>query len=83
MHFILRRILIRFNRCSVMLNMLTSSGVDHEFKLRSGQIKDYKIVFCCFSTKHAVLKSKNQDWFVQNKDYVSKWSACCFSEIPL
>ena len=68
--------------CSVMLNMLASSGVDHEFKLQSVQTKDYKTGIYCFSTKNAVLKSKNKYWFVQNKDYVSKWSGCCFSELP-
>ena len=57
--------------------MLASSGVDHEFKLRSAQTKDYKTDICCFSTKNAVLKSKNKYWFVQNKDYVSKWTSCC------
>jgi hypothetical protein len=54
-----------------MFNMLASSGVDHEFKLRSVQTKDYNTGICCFSTKNAVLKSKNKYWFVQNKDYVS------------
>jgi hypothetical protein len=43
-----------------MFNMLASSGVDHEFKLRSVQTKDYNTGICCFSTKNAVLKSKNK-----------------------
>jgi hypothetical protein len=67
--------LITLNRiCSVMLNMLASSGVDHEFKLRSAQTKDYKTGICCFSTKNAVLKSKNKDKL--NHTFYSVYSFC-------
>jgi hypothetical protein len=34
-----------------MVSMLASSGVDHGFKPRSCQTKDYKIGICCFSAK--------------------------------
>ena len=44
----------------VMVSVLTSSAVDREFDIRSGQAKDYKIGICCFSAKHAALKEKNQ-----------------------
>jgi hypothetical protein len=30
-------------------------------RARLGQTKDYEIGICCFSTKHAVLRSKNKD----------------------
>jgi hypothetical protein len=50
--------------------VLASSAVDHVFESRSGQMKDYKIYNCCFSTTHAVLKSMNK---TQNQDNVYKW----------
>ena len=37
------------------------SSVDHGFEHQSGQTKDYDIVICCFSAKHAALRSKT-DW---------------------
>ena len=57
-----------------MVSMLASSAVDHGFKSRSGQIKDYEIGTCCFFTKHTALRSKSKDWFPQNQDNVSVWS---------
>ena len=41
---------------------------------RSGQIKDYEIGNCCFSAKHAALRSKNKDWLARNQNNVSAWS---------
>ena len=38
------------------------------------QTKDYKIGICCFSAKHAALKGRSNDWFVQNRVNVSEWS---------
>ena len=32
----------------VVVSVLASSAVDHGFKPRSGQAKDYKIGICCF-----------------------------------
>ena len=40
----------------------------------AGQTKDYKIGICCFSTKHAALRSKSKDWLAQNQNNVSEWS---------
>jgi hypothetical protein len=40
-----------------MVSMLASSVVDRGFDPRSGQTKDYKIGICCFTAKHAVLRS--------------------------
>ena len=42
-----------------MASVLASSAVDREFESWSGQIRDYKIGTCCFST--------------QNQDNVSQW----------
>jgi hypothetical protein len=49
---------------SVMVSMLTSSVVDHWIDPRSGQTKDYEIGICCFSARHAALRSrrKRKDW---------------------
>ena len=55
-----------------MVSMLASSVVDRGFKPRSGQTKDYKIGICCFSAKHAALRSKNKNWLAQNQDNVSR-----------
>jgi hypothetical protein len=56
-----------------MVSLLTSSVVDRGFELRSGQTKDYKIGICCFSAKHAALRSKSKDWLAQNPNNVSEW----------
>ena len=40
----------------------------------SGQTKDYKIVTCCFCTKHTALKSKHKYCLAQNQDIVTEWS---------
>jgi hypothetical protein len=44
------------------------------FEPRSGQIKDYKIVICCFLSNHAALTKKSKDWLARNKNNVSEWS---------
>jgi hypothetical protein len=58
----------------VMVSVFVSSAVVHGFEPRSGQIKDYKIGICCFSTKKAALRSKSKDWFARNQDNVSELS---------
>jgi hypothetical protein len=58
----------------VMVNVLALCVVDHGFKPRSGQTKDYKIGICCFSTKHAALRRKSKDWLPKNQNNVSEWS---------
>ena len=64
-----------FNRIGgVIVNVLASSAVDHGFKPRLGQAKDYKIGIACFSAKHAALKSKSKDWLACNENNVSEWS---------
>ena len=50
-----------YNRIGgVIVNVAASSAVDRGFESRSGQTKDCKIGICCFSAKHAALRSKNQ-----------------------
>ncbi len=46
----------------VMVGVLASSDVDHEFQPRSGQTKYYKIGMCCFSAKHGALRRKSKGW---------------------
>jgi hypothetical protein len=44
-----------------MVRMLTSSVVDHGFKPRSGQTKDYEMGICCFSARHEECQNKSVD----------------------
>ena len=37
------------------------SAVDRGFEPRSGETKDYKIVICYFTVKHAALRRKSKD----------------------
>jgi hypothetical protein len=57
-----------------MVSVIALSAVDRGFEPLSGQTKDYKIGICCFSAKHASLRSKSKDWLVRNQKYVSEWS---------
>ena len=59
---------------AAMIRVFTSSAVGRGFELRSGQTKDYKIGICCFSAKHAALRSKSKDWLALNQNNVSEWS---------
>ena len=58
----------------VMISVLASSAVDRGFEQRSGQTKDCKTGICCFSAKHATLKSKSKDWLVRNQHNIPEWS---------
>jgi hypothetical protein len=49
----------------MMVSVLASSVVDRGFEPRSGQTNDYKIGICCFSDKHAALRSKSKDWLAR------------------
>jgi hypothetical protein len=55
-----------------MVSMLASSAVDLGFEPFSGQTKDYNIGNCCFSAKHAALRSKSKDWLARNQNNVSE-----------
>ena len=46
----------------VMFGVLASSAIDGGFDPLSGQTKDYKFGICCFSAKHAALRSRSKDW---------------------
>ena len=50
-----------------------SNAVGRAFDPRSGQIKDYKIGICCFSTKHLSLRRKSKDGLARNQYIVSEW----------
>ena len=58
----------------VMVGVLAQSAVDRGFEPRQGQTKDYKIGICCFSAKHASLRSKSKDWLARYQNNVSEWS---------
>ena len=51
-------------------SMLASTAVDHVFEPQFDQTKDYIFGICCFSIKHATLKSKSR----VNHNNVSEWS---------
>jgi hypothetical protein len=57
-----------------MVSVVALSAADRVFNARSGQTKDYDIGICCFSAKHAALRSKNKDWLARNQNNVSEWS---------
>ena len=57
-----------------MVSVLASSALDLGIEPCCGQTKDYKIGICCFSAKHAALRSKSKDWLARNRNNVSKWS---------
>ena len=54
-----------------MVSVLASSALYLGFEPRCDQTKDYKIGICCFSAKHAALRSKSKDWLVRNRNNVS------------
>jgi hypothetical protein len=71
-----------------MVSTLSSNAVDRGFKHKSAQTKDYEIGICCFSAKHAALRSKSKDWLAWNQDnvYFGKTGLpayCCFGEQEL
>jgi hypothetical protein len=74
----------------VMVIELGSSAVDtgSRFEPRSVKFKEYPIGICCFSTKHAALRRKSNDWSARNPDNVSEWGDMsirgrCFSKLAL
>ena len=58
----------------VIISVLALYVVDHGFEAWSGQIKDYEVGICCFSTKHAAVRSKSKDWLARNRNNVSEWN---------
>ena len=47
---------------SVIVIVLASSAVDRGFESRSGQTKDYQLVFVAYNAKDAALRRKSKDW---------------------
>jgi len=43
-----------------MVSVLTLSAVDGRFETWLDQSKDYKIGICCFSAKHAAIRSSSR-----------------------
>jgi hypothetical protein len=73
---------------SVMVGVLASSVVDRGFEPRSGQTKDYTIGSCCFSAKHAGLRSKSKDGLARIRIMCQSLAIylpadCSFSELAL
>ena len=58
----------------MIVSVLASSAVDRGFDSRSGQAKDYQLVFVTYNAKHAELRRKSKDWLARNQDNVSEWS---------
>ena len=54
--------------------MLASSAVDRGFESRSGQTKDYQLVFVAYNAKNTELRRKSKDWLARNQDNVPEWS---------
>ena len=54
--------------------MLASSAVNRGFESRSGQTKNYQLVFVAYNAKHAELRRKSKDRLPRNQDNVSEWS---------
>jgi hypothetical protein len=55
-----------------MVGMLSLSVVNDGLEPLSRQTKDYQIDICCFSAKHAALRSKSKDWLARNRNHVSE-----------
>jgi hypothetical protein len=57
----------------VMISLLASCAVDRGVVIAQvSHNKCYKIGICCFSVKHAALRSKSKDWLAMNQNNVSE-----------
>jgi hypothetical protein len=54
-------VVVLLDQLFVVVVLFAVSVIARGFKPQLGQAKDYKISICCFSTKHATLRSKNKD----------------------
>ena len=57
-----------------IVSVFASCAVDRGLKPQLGQAKDYTIGICCFSSQHAVLRSKSKYRLAWNQVNVSEWS---------
>jgi hypothetical protein len=64
-----------------MVSVLTSNAVYRRFKSRSGQTKDYKIVFCCFSVQHTALRRMSIDWLAWNQENIPECGEMSIREL--
>ena len=62
-----------------MVSVLASSAVEGGFEPRSGQIKDYQMGICYFSTKRAALRRKKYGWLGTNLIFPSG-ATCIFAD---
>ena len=56
-----------------MVSVIAYNVVDRGFEHRSGQTKDYEIHICCFSAKHAALRSRCKVGLSRNQANGSEW----------
>ena len=61
-------------RVRVRVRAMIGLGLGLGLEPWSGQTKDYKMCICCFSAKHAALKSMSKDCMTGNQKNVSEWS---------
>jgi hypothetical protein len=72
-----------------MVIVFVLRAVDHEFEPRLGQMKDYKIDICCFSSQHATLRGKKNRLVGLELAYCVPSGAtclpsdCCFNKLAL
>jgi hypothetical protein len=71
-----------------MVNMFASNVIDPGCSPRSGPVKDYAIGICCFSAKHAALRSKRRYWLVRIRIICQRGAKClsadcCFTELAI
>jgi hypothetical protein len=66
----------------VIACVLAAIAVDRGFKLRSGQIKDFKIGICCFSASIHIKELKTC-WLGSRIMCPCLAADCCFSELAL
>ena len=69
-----------------MVSVLASSAGGRGFDPRPVQTKDIKIGICCFSARHAALRSKSTDWLSRVRIMCLGKVAClpadcCFREL--
>jgi hypothetical protein len=64
-----------------MVSVLASNAVYRRLKSRSGQTKDYKIVFCCFSVQHTALRRMSIDWLAWNQDNIPECGEMSIREL--
>jgi hypothetical protein len=64
-----------------MASVLASSTVVRGLEYRLGQTKDYKLGICCFSAKHAALRSKSKDRLARNQNNVREWGDMFIREL--